>query len=673
MPTLPQLPQAVVANATDLIPLDSNGTTYAVSVATLLASTQANMTLASGFLLGRLSTGAGGPEPISLGYGMTIDEGQLACDYTVMAELDSPSFTGSPTAPTPPAGDASNAIATTAFVRSAGGGGGGGAMFPASTTSLGGNKIGAGLTALPDGTTALAATLPGVDGSSVRITSTIAGAAPRTLAEMRGEYIHVADLLGAPPTGQDATAAMLAALAIAASRPGSTVILCEGRWNFGSVTTGLAVPSGTTIKGAGANQTLITWNDTTTADLFISTGTLAAPASDIHFEDFTVSGSWATNGVAVPPGQYPILMYFVQGLTFRNVCVQYSRVMGIAARCCIDAVAENCTVRYCARDGISFAECANITVTGCNVEHCDDDGIAAHANIADPWLVRRNVVISNNRVFDAQGIKVLAGRNFSITGNIVDCCRAQGITVGTVAADNISLEGETSLQIGAITGNIITNVINRQNIDNINQMNPGISLSGASARPGSLGTIPGEANTAAATVVDPYPYFDVNSNQTSTAMPGSFALVISGNTIARTLPACNGSSSNPVTGKPYAAWSDFGFGQMFNRAGWTNPSLAESDLQGDAICISGGVLRDVLITGNVIRGMHSGLMIKQRHAVRQHRVPRQRGRGLRRVGRDHQHERHAALLHRGQPHRPRPVFQASEPGDARHLASTPRH
>src|SRR5271167_323518 len=100
MPTLPQLPLAVVANPTDLIPLDSGGTTYAVSVATLLASTQANMTLASGFLLGRVSNGAGGPEPISLGAGLTLNGSQITADYTAVAPLVSPTFTGSPTAPT---------------------------------------------------------------------------------------------------------------------------------------------------------------------------------------------------------------------------------------------------------------------------------------------------------------------------------------------------------------------------------------------------------------------------------------------------------------------------------------------------------------------------------------------------------------------------------------------
>jgi hypothetical protein len=609
MPTLSQLPLAVVANPSDLLPMDDNGTTYAVTVSTLLASTQPNLTLASGFLLGRVSAGAGGPEPVGLGSGLMLGQGQLTCDYTVTAKLNSPAFTGVPTAPTPPLGDTSNAIATTAFVQSTAMSP---VMVPATVARIGGIKIGAGLSAKADGTTTLATTLPGVDGSALTVKSTIAGAAPRTLADMRGELIHVADLLGARPTGQDATAAMQAA--IAAQKPGCAIILCEGQWNFASLTSTFAVPSGTTIKGAGENQTLITWNDTTAANLFGSTGTATNPATDIHFEDFTVTGSWATKGVASSAGQFPLLLWYVNGLTFRNICSQYSRVMGIVARTCIDVTAESCTVRYCARDGISFAECSAITVAGCTVEHCDDDGIAAHANIADPWLVRRDVVISNNRVFGSQGIKVLAGRNFSITGNVIDCCRAQGISVCTVAADSVSLEGETAAQVGTITGNIITNIINRTNIDNLNQSNPGIVISGDAARAGSLGTIPGEANTASAAVVDPYPYVDVNSNLTSVATPGSFGIVVSGNVIARTLPACNGTSTNPVSGRPFAAYSDYGCGQMFTRNGWLNPALAESDLRGDGICISGGVVRDVLITGNVIRGMYSGLALN--NAVR---------------------------------------------------------
>ncbi len=606
MPTLQQLPLAVVANPADTTLLDQDGNSFAVTVQTLLASTQPQLTLASGTLLGRVSIGPGGPEPVAVGHGLAISAGQLTADTTVVSSLVSPAFTGTPTAPTPLASDNSTKLATTAFVQSHV------VPFtlpPATAAALGGIKVGSGLSIAPDGTTALNTTLPPVDASNALVTASLAGALPRRLADQRGETINVADLLGAKPTGQDASAAIVEAMAIAAAIPGSTIVLCQGKWNFASLTSGLLVPTSTTIKGAGQGQTQITWNDTGAFSLFNSSGTSANRVSNIHFEDFTVTGTWATNGNSVGNGQYPFILWYVDTLSFRNVCSQYSRVMGMAARNSTDITAQDCTVRYCGRDGINFADCARVTVSDCTVEHCDDDGIAAHSNIFDPWLVRRNIVVSNNRLFDCQGIKVLAARSFTIVGNVIDCCRTQGICVTTVAADGVSVEGETGTAVGSITGNIIVNIINRLNIDGLNQGNQGIIISGDAARPGNLGTIPGEANTAAGTVVDPYPYFDVDSNQVATATPGSYGIVIAGNFIGRTLPACNGSSINPVTGTPYNSWTDYGFGQMFLRSGLASPSLAENDLRGDAIAISGGVVRDVLITGNVIRGMVSGLAL----------------------------------------------------------------
>jgi hypothetical protein len=77
MPTLEQLPQVVAANSPDLILLDQNGETCVVSVATLLEPVQPRLTLASGVLLGRASIGPGGPEPIGVGGGLAIQEGQL--------------------------------------------------------------------------------------------------------------------------------------------------------------------------------------------------------------------------------------------------------------------------------------------------------------------------------------------------------------------------------------------------------------------------------------------------------------------------------------------------------------------------------------------------------------------------------------------------------------------
>jgi len=94
MPTLEQLAQVVAANPPDLVLLDQNGETCVVNVGTLLEPVQPRLTLASGVLLGRVSTGPGGPEPVSVGSPLAIQNGQLVLDANGLAPLDSPAFTG---------------------------------------------------------------------------------------------------------------------------------------------------------------------------------------------------------------------------------------------------------------------------------------------------------------------------------------------------------------------------------------------------------------------------------------------------------------------------------------------------------------------------------------------------------------------------------------------------
>lgn len=94
MPTLEQLPQVGAATPQDLLLLGQNGQSCVVQVATLLAGTQPQLTLASGSLLGRVSIGPGGPEPVGIGASLAISNGQLIVNTDAIAPTDSPSFTG---------------------------------------------------------------------------------------------------------------------------------------------------------------------------------------------------------------------------------------------------------------------------------------------------------------------------------------------------------------------------------------------------------------------------------------------------------------------------------------------------------------------------------------------------------------------------------------------------
>ena len=77
MPTISQLPSLADVTAADAIPVSQNGATHSVSVGALLASTQPAIISESGTLLGRVSVGAGGPEPVAVGAGLVLNDGTL--------------------------------------------------------------------------------------------------------------------------------------------------------------------------------------------------------------------------------------------------------------------------------------------------------------------------------------------------------------------------------------------------------------------------------------------------------------------------------------------------------------------------------------------------------------------------------------------------------------------
>jgi len=71
-------------------------------------------------LLGRTSPDVGRVEEITLGAGLALVDGVLSAEGdSAAAPLESPAFTGNPTAPTPTPGDNDTSIATTAFVQAA--------------------------------------------------------------------------------------------------------------------------------------------------------------------------------------------------------------------------------------------------------------------------------------------------------------------------------------------------------------------------------------------------------------------------------------------------------------------------------------------------------------------------------------------------------------------------
>jgi len=80
MTTIAQLPSASTVGASDLLPISQAGLLYSATVSQVTAGLQPLITVPTGDILGRISTGAGGPEAVSVGTGLALSAGALAAN-----------------------------------------------------------------------------------------------------------------------------------------------------------------------------------------------------------------------------------------------------------------------------------------------------------------------------------------------------------------------------------------------------------------------------------------------------------------------------------------------------------------------------------------------------------------------------------------------------------------
>ena len=250
MPTIKQLPVAASVGDTDVIPISQGGTTKGLLVGGLLSSVQPVISLAATKLLGRVSPGAGGPEPVSVGVGLAITGGALVATAADHVQLPAVTALGSGDEVVVNSGGAARRMAAVALrgLFSAGSGiaidGSGvisspGSTVPATAGALGAVKPGSTLTVAVDGTLdarvgVASGTLAAGDDARIR------GATPLGLGDLR-RYGWKGD-------GSDDTAAFAAALAgLPASGGTITVPYSAAGTTLGAITIDRPV----TIRGEG--------------------------------------------------------------------------------------------------------------------------------------------------------------------------------------------------------------------------------------------------------------------------------------------------------------------------------------------------------------------------------------------------------------------------------------
>jgi hypothetical protein len=89
MPTISQLPALSSIDPADRLPISHYGVTESVSVGTLLSGVQPAVLAPTGALLGRVSLGSGGPEPIDVGLGLGLEASVLVANGADHGEFPS--------------------------------------------------------------------------------------------------------------------------------------------------------------------------------------------------------------------------------------------------------------------------------------------------------------------------------------------------------------------------------------------------------------------------------------------------------------------------------------------------------------------------------------------------------------------------------------------------------
>ena len=340
-----------------------------------------------------------------------------------------------------------------------------------------------------------------------------------------------------------------------------------------------------TVRGMGIDSTRIICDTVDgTAKNFLYTGNSpigGTYGSDMAFEDFEVLGDWGTwqNNV----GAFPLLIYGVDRLRFQRIRVRGSRVMGITARNCRYVSAIACEVLECARDGISFQDCEEIEVCNCTIDHIDDDAITAHTSANLSWSVRKGVVITGNRIADAQGIKCIGVRRCVISGNQIERCKQQGISVDVIAGGTTPNPYSVT-----ISGNNISDIFDRSTIDGLNTGGNYITLQ-ITESAGSLAALPGHFD-GTGTLVPLYGNMD--GYKAGDPLAPTHWINITGNTLTKTLPVG-------------VLYSSYGYGSMYQRSGYMDFTVTDAMLNGGPVhglFISGG-MRKCRIGENIINGV----------------------------------------------------------------------
>lgn len=326
----------------------------------------------------------------------------------------------------------------------------------------------------------------------------------------------------------------------------------------------------------------------------------ATPLDSLEVCDFEIEGDWGgldhtdtllQNENETLKGGKPIVIYNTQYVNIHHMKMSYFRSFGVVVRNHLVLNYTDNIVFNGVREAINAQGGNRVTVSRNYVKNVDDDAFnvsvsnesgGGDGDSGNPTDFK--LIVTDNEVFGSAGIKCSSASNTVISGNVLRCTRDDGIAF----ADDSPFNNSAPSFNVVISNNVVSDVIDRTDIDGLTTNSQYIRLSSAVPTQGLAGAIPGESD---GTDVEPiYDYLGVNEDGV-TRSP-HFKAVIEGNILGRTLP----NATN---------FSNYGFGQFWTKNGFLDPAMTDDELQSsssEAIVVTEST-RNLLISDNVIGGV----------------------------------------------------------------------
>lgn len=443
----------------------------------------------------------------------------------------------------------------------------------------------------------------GINGQKVAYQQVGVGAELKTLQTKLAESISVtdfgarADSNGTIGNGTDNTAAFQRAIANALASGISRIYIPAGSgyYRFSSASAPLDPGNGNlTFFGDGADSSRILFEEgTDTAsnrkNLFSNTTTTLK--GFLEFDSIGFFGT-LTQKSFVEGGGVVLFLNYYQSISVHD-CKFYD--LSFMATACEAIRNVRFTDNHCeriVRDSCRFRSSFNCIVTGNFFKHNSDDSVALHqANyITGAGNIRDSIIVSDNIFEDANGIRIWGARKATVSNNTMNRCKVDPISILGDAT-----EGDNPMFEIYVTDNKIYDPLAAPPFSSALQQVIGINSLGRKGGSQSAGLIPGENNTGNGQILAVYGYLNNNITAgTVTSAPALFGVYVTGNVIARTLPAATN-------------YTDWGFGQAFSPSGFVNPSVADASLRPLQGLFIDGNVRRAKVVGNTFANLTQGL------------------------------------------------------------------